>query len=242
MPTAVRRRAEQKKHKARIWGYVSAAAMCIGPWLLPRSPIAIMLGAIVLFGCTVPVALNGYKYAAKWYQYVPIMLFHAVLMGFLGWYLWPKIVISPTSVSFIRPYDSFSFQVKNQTSNDVYNVSPIMHIDGKFDPADWDIRVDSPTTLKYFGPTSVPGMICKDTQGGDVLFPIIPQIDSGQEARFVVTYKGDSKPKLIAENPHVYTEPLAQEEPHESGQGRWQSSYTMKLPIPLGNCYFRPKT
>jgi hypothetical protein len=202
MPTATRARTDRRKHKFRVWGYVSAAVMCIGAWLIPRSSGAIILGAVIVFACSIPAALSGYRYKARWYLFVPIMIGHAALLCLVSWIIWPKITVSPARMTYGQAYDAFSFQVKNQTSGDVDNVIPIMRIEGSSDLHDWQIRVDNPTTLKYFGMVNVPGIVCEDeVKGGYVLFPIIPQIDSGQESRFVVTYTGNSKPKLTVENP-----------------------------------------
>ena len=196
---------------------------------------------------TLPIAFTGTLYTvwtcagltSTWTKRICFFLLDIAILGMIGYSNWPRVVVSPKHVTF-GPNVSFSFTVKNQTAEDVYNVSPIMRLRGTYDPKDFVIRIDTAPPLN-FGPVTFPGLVCKDANGKDVLFPVIQQINAGQEARFVVTYKGPSNPELIADDIPVTNEPLAQEEAHDIGAGKWQATNELKTPIPVSNCIFRPK-
>ena len=63
-----RRRGEQRKEQARIWGVFEAVALAVALYLVPRLPMAIVAALSVLWVASWPVARNGYKYrlAIKW--------------------------------------------------------------------------------------------------------------------------------------------------------------------------------
>ena len=62
-----------------------------------------------------------------------------------------------------------------------------------------------------------------------MLFPVIQQINAGQEGSVCRDVQGAVKlPELIADDIPVTNEPLAQEEAHDIGAGKWQATNELK--------------
>ena len=123
MPTRARRRAEQKRHQARIYGSVGAVALALTPFLIPRLPLWIAAALVVIWLVSWPMARDGYKYgvATKWA--IGIMLVHGLVLVALGYFVWPRITVGPTQVWFRGyPNETFNFSVRNGRSDDVYDV------------------------------------------------------------------------------------------------------------------------
>src|ERR1700728_3897758 len=139
MPTRARRLAEQKRHRARIYGMVGAVALSLTPFIIPRLPFWIAGALAVIWLVSWPMARHGYVYglAIKWT--IGIMLIHGIVLAILGYSVWPRITISPTRVAFRGyPNETFNFSVRNGRSDDVYDVQiPFLigynkHLDDKF--------------------------------------------------------------------------------------------------------------
>lgn len=118
-----RRLAEQKKEQARIWGLLAVTAMALIPWIVPRLPLAIVVSLSVIWFVSWKVARDGYKYrlAIKWT--VVLILVHGAVLAALGYFIWPKISVSPVRVSFMGyQNETFNFSVRNGRADDVYDV------------------------------------------------------------------------------------------------------------------------
>jgi hypothetical protein len=118
-----RRRAEQKKEQARIWGAFAAVAMGLIPSIAPRLPIVIATALTVLWLASWRMARDGYKYhlPAKWS--VLVMLIHGSIFATMGYWIWPRITVSPAHVSFYGfTNETFNFSVRNGRADDVYDV------------------------------------------------------------------------------------------------------------------------
>ncbi len=118
-----RRRKERKKEQARIWFVFAGVAMALVPSIVPRLPIFIVAVLVVLWLASWRMARDGYKYhlSARWV--VVLMLVHGSVLATMGYFIWPRITISPARVSFQGyPNETFSFSVRNGRADDVYDV------------------------------------------------------------------------------------------------------------------------
>src|SRR5579863_3988102 len=95
-----RRRKERKKEQARIWGGFAGVAMALMPSIVPRLPLFIVTVLIALWLASWRMARDGYKchLSIKWV--VVLMLVHGRILATMGYFIWPKITISPAHVSF----------------------------------------------------------------------------------------------------------------------------------------------
>lgn len=118
-----RRHAEQRKEQGRIWGVLTGLAMSAVPSLVPRIPAFIVTVLAVLWLASWRMARDGYKYhlATKWV--VVIMLGHGIALATMGYWIWPRITVSPSHVSFNGyPSETFNFSIRNGRADDVYDV------------------------------------------------------------------------------------------------------------------------
>lgn len=123
MSRATRRLAERKKKQGQIWGAFGAIAMALVPFIVPRLPIAIAAALAVIWFSSWRMARDGYKYrlSVKWS--LCIMLVHGGILAVLGYFVWPRITVSPAHIVFTGyPNETFNFSVKNDRSDDVYDV------------------------------------------------------------------------------------------------------------------------
>ena len=229
----------RQTHRARVWGYVSAAVMCIGAWLIPRSSGAIVFGAIIVFICAIPAARNGYVYKARWYQYVPILVAHAVLLALVGWAIWPRITITPQQVG-ISGNESFRFRIKNETSSTAYRVAPVVFIR----PAEMRLHLlmhldSQPSTQIHPIPMDTVGANCETKNEEGIIFPMIPALAPGEERWMTITGDGNVSATLKAVGPAIHTDTSPSEESDSTGQGmehrdEWQAPASLKA----GSCRF----
>jgi hypothetical protein len=134
-----RRRAAQKKEQARIWGAFSGIAISLVPAIVPRLPIVIVAVLAVLWFASWPMARNGYKCHLRIAGAAFLMLVHGCIIATFGYWIWPRITVSPEHVSFRGyPGETFNFSVRNGRADDVYEVQiPFLigynkHLDSKF--------------------------------------------------------------------------------------------------------------
>jgi len=120
---AKRRKAEQKKEQGRIWGALAALTVALVPSIVPRLPVVITIVLAVLWLASWRMARDGYKYhlSTKWA--VVLMLVHGVIVTAMGYWIWPRITVSPSHVSFRGyPDETFNFSARNGSADDVYDV------------------------------------------------------------------------------------------------------------------------
>lgn len=118
-----RRRAAQKKEQARIWGAFAGAAVALVPSLVPRLPVVIVVVLGVLWVASWRMARDGYKYRLTTLWAVVLMLVHGSLLAAVGYWIWPRITVSPAHVSFRGyPNETFNFSVRNGRADDIYDV------------------------------------------------------------------------------------------------------------------------
>ena len=123
MSRAERRLAERKKEQARIVGGFGAVAMALVPFIVPRLPLWIGAALAIIWLASWRMARFGYKYrlSVKWAAC--IMLAHGGVLAVLGYYVWPRITVSPSRISFAGyPNETFNFSVRNGRSDDIYDV------------------------------------------------------------------------------------------------------------------------
>lgn len=118
-----RRRAAQKEEQGRIWGAFAGVALALVPYIVPRLPIVIVLVLVVLWLASWRMARDGYKYHLSLKWVVVLMLVHGSILAAMGYWIWPKITISPSRVSFQGyPNETFNFSATNGRADDVYDV------------------------------------------------------------------------------------------------------------------------
>lgn len=107
--------------------------------LVPKSPVLIVEALAVVFVVGIQAARFGYVDKPSKRTLSLILVAHAALLTFLGWVLWPQIIISPERVSFAGyAGETFNFSVRNGRADDVYDVQiPFLigygkHYDSKF--------------------------------------------------------------------------------------------------------------
>jgi hypothetical protein len=120
---AERRRAEQKKEQGRVWGVFTGIGASIVLPFLPRIPAVIAAALVILWFASWPMARNGYKYHLPIKRFVIVVLLHGSLLAAMGYWIWPRITISPAKVSFRGyPNETFNFSVRNGRADDIYDV------------------------------------------------------------------------------------------------------------------------
>jgi hypothetical protein len=134
-----RRKAAQKEEQARIWGAFAGVAMALVPQWLPRLPIVIFTVLFVVWIASWRMARDGYKYHLPIYWALVPMIAHGAVIAAIGYSIWPRIVISPSDVSFQGfPNETFNFSIRNGRADDVYDIQvPFLigynkHFDNKF--------------------------------------------------------------------------------------------------------------
>lgn len=123
MSRAERRRAAQKKEQGRIWGAFAGIAVALVPSIVPRLPVVIVVVLVILWLASWPMARNGYRYHMHLTWVVILMLAHGGMLYAIGYWIWPRITVSPTVVSFRGyPNETFNFSARNGRADDVYDV------------------------------------------------------------------------------------------------------------------------
>src|SRR5260221_1764690 len=118
-----RRRAAQKKEQGRIWGAFAGVAVALVPSIVPRLPVVIVMVLVVLWIASWRMARDGYKYRLSTKWVVVLMLFHGSVIASVGYWIWPRITVSPSQVSCLGyPNETFNFSVRNGRADDVYDV------------------------------------------------------------------------------------------------------------------------
>lgn len=221
MPSrAERRRAKQKKEKAQIWGAFAGLAVALVPSLLPRLPAVIVIVLSVLCIASWPMARDGYKYhlAMKWA--ILVMLIHGSLIATMGYWVWPKITVSPGHVSFHGyPNETFNFSVRNGRSDDVYDVQiPFLigyskHFQDKF-----SVKVmpngEPPQRIyieyNYCFGRKADGVISHvQPNEREVLIVHLTHLPAYGYGNFSITYDGGQKLDTQSESPTFASEPTS---------------------------------
>lgn len=120
---SARRRAAQKKEQGRIWGTFSGIAVALVPSVVPRLPVVIVCVLTLLWLASWQMARDGYRYRLPIKWAVALMLAHGIIIATMGYWIWPRITVSPKHVSFQGyPNETFNFSVRNGRADDVYDV------------------------------------------------------------------------------------------------------------------------
>jgi hypothetical protein len=116
-------KAKQKGEQGRAWGIFGAVALALVPWVVPRLPAALISALGVIWLASWPMARNGYKYRLATGWTFCVMIAHAVPLIVLGYFVWPRITISPHRIVFEGyPGETMNFSVRNGRADDVYDV------------------------------------------------------------------------------------------------------------------------
>lgn len=97
--------------------------MALVPSIVPRLPAVIATVLGVLWLASWRMARDGYRYhlPVKWA--VVLMVVHGSAIAGLGYWIWPRITVSPPRISFQGfPNEMFNFSVRNGRADDVYDV------------------------------------------------------------------------------------------------------------------------
>ena len=226
----------EKDRRSTKAATIGSVAMSCALFLFPPSfgyllSVLALLEALLVYG-----SWDCWGFARSTAKRISFICLSTLIVMGLGYTRWPRMTISPEHVTFSQPFASFHFRIRNRTADDAYDVAPVLHLSGTFNPALVDIRVERPNLAAFFGPTGIHGMVCKDLKGGYVAFPVIPRLVAGEDAEFVVMYKGDSKPEITADEPRINRTPPPNADPHEIGDGKWSSNVQIVPPVPTKDC------
>ncbi len=218
MPTRVRRQAEQKKHQGQIYGGLGAVSMALVPFVVPRLPIAIGLALGVIWLASWPMARYGYKYKLSTKWSIAIMGAHGLVLAILGYWVWPRITISPSKISFAGyQNETFSFSVRNGRADDLYDVQiPFLigynkHLDDKLSAkvtsnGDPPQRVYDDYNYCYGKGPDVHKVLPNEQE---VLIVRIRHLAPFQGGSFSITYTGGEKIEAKSGTPNFIAEPYS---------------------------------
>jgi hypothetical protein len=216
-----RRRAEQKKEQGRIWGALAGLAVALVPSIVPRLPVVIATVLAVLWLASWRMARDGYKYhlSIKWAAV--LMLVHGIIIAAIGYWIWPRITVGPSRVSFSGyPSETFNFSVRNGRADDVYDVQiPFFigrnkHFEDKLSAnVIGDVEPSGPLRDDYnycYGAKGdgVVSHVQKNEQ--EVLIVRIPHLVPYSSGAFSITYTGGDKlPDIVPGAPDFIGEPYS---------------------------------
>jgi hypothetical protein len=217
---AERRRVEQKKEQGRICGAFAGVLVALVPSLVPRLPLVIVAVLVVLWLASWRMARDGYKYhlAGKWT--VLVMLVHGSVFAGMGYWIWPRITVSPQHVSFQGyPNETFNFSVRNGRADDIYDVQvPFLigynkHFEDKLsakvvpngDPPQ-RIHVDYNYCFGEKG-DGIVSHVQKNER--EVLIVRITHLAPYSSGGFSITYEGGEKFDAKSETPNFIREPYS---------------------------------
>lgn len=171
--------------------------MAVAQYIFPGSEGTLISALVIVFAFSVPLARNGYIYAAKWYVWVPILLAHVILLGSIGWWRWPRIKVSPSLISFRGiPQETYDFSVRNDTDSEAYLVRIPFQVpngmDGKIEPHVAKDEIDSALPLEEYG-------YCYGNDGHEYVLAEIPVLGSRQSRRLSLIYSGRTPATARAE-------------------------------------------
>jgi hypothetical protein len=218
MPTRARRKADQKKHRVRVWAATGAVIMALAQYIFPGNSVTLVIVLLIVFCVSVPMARYGYVYAAKWYFWIPILVAHGIILSAIGWWRWPRIKVSPAKVAFAGfQGETFNFSVRNETNDDVYDVQiPFLlqthnHLDSKFSAKVLPNGEPSPHIFgdyNYcYGKGNDIHKVLANEQ--EVLVVHVSHITSMGTRSFSVSYAGGEKLEAKAETPSFILTPYS---------------------------------
>lgn len=190
--------------------------MALVPFIVPRLPLWIGAALAVIWLASWRMARDGYKYhlAVKWA--VCIMLAHGGALAILGYYVWPRITVSPSRIAFEGyPSETFSFSVRNGRSDDIYDVQiPFLigynkHFEDKLSATVMP-NEDPPQRIysdyNYcFGEKGEVRKVLPDER--EVLIVRIAHISPFASRSFAITYAGGPKFETKSGSPNFASEP-----------------------------------
>ena len=188
MPTRARRLQEQKKNKIRLWVLIGTVAMAVAQFIFPGSEGTLIAALVIVFIVSIPLARNGYIYAARWRVWAPILVGHIVVLSAIGWLRWPAIRASPTTITFQgMQQETYDFTLRNATDSDAYLVRvPFLvpnGLDGRIEPHVAKDEMDAALPLEEYG-------YCYSNNGKEYLVVEIPTLLSHEAKRFSLVYIG----------------------------------------------------
>ena len=213
-----RRRAAQKKEQARIWGVFATIVMALTPSIVPRLPIFILVVLSVLWIASWRMARDGYKYHLHIAWAVVLMCVHGTIITAMGYWIWPRITVSPTQVSFQGyPGETFNFSVRNGRADDVYDVQiPFVigygkHLDSKFSAkvmpnGDPPHRIYGDYNYCYGKGPDVHKILPNEQE---VLIVNISHMTAYGSGSFSITYAGGEKLQTKSGSPTFVSEPTS---------------------------------
>ncbi len=235
MPSAARRIAEQRKHKARLWGAAGAAILGILTFILPHTEFTTAWGLVIAFFVLVPLALNGYQYKAKWYVLTPLLVMHACLLGALGWWIWPRIQITPHSVRFSAYAEQrYDFAVSNPTEDDYYQIHiPIKasdQVEDNFGLRIWNDPLDSrPLAERVENANEFSFCIDRKTRQPFILINLL-SLKAHQTRNFTLIHKGPAMQAAVGK-------PITQEDPMPYDKSEHSESAVFSVPSQFTGCH-----
>ena len=218
MPTAARRKAEARKRKGHTWQLCSAVLMALIPAIVPRTPTFIVVSLVVVFLVGIQAARYGYVDRPGRRILALILLGHALAIALFGWWVWPRITISPSKLSFAGyQNETFSFSIRNGRADDVYDVQiPFSigynkHLDDKFSAkvtsnGDPPQRIYDDYNYCYGKGPDVHKVLPNERE---VLIVRIRHLAPFQGGSFSITYTGGEKVEAKSGTPSFLAEPYS---------------------------------
>lgn len=178
----------------------------------PRTPIFIIIAMTLSFALLWHPGWNCWGLRNSRALRVMFLASHGILLAAFGWYIWPRVTISPKLVTFTTG-QSFRFRVRNETPDDAYMVSALLYLSDSASLRDFNVVLDPRSTNNIAQVLAgVSGFKCTDGKGGKVLAPTVNQISAGGENWFTVVYHGLTKATVRASISDFDVKPSASDE------------------------------
>src|ERR1043165_7948511 len=98
MARSERRQRDQRKEQGAIWIGIGLLAMAVTQ--IPRLPIPLYMGLSIAWILTWKAARYGYKYHLSIKSTLLVMLLHGLVLAAVGYFMWPRMTVSPSRASF----------------------------------------------------------------------------------------------------------------------------------------------
>jgi hypothetical protein len=195
-----------------------------------------------MFVIALPWAWSGYYvFPQTSLVRASLIITHVLLLVLFSYLVWPAISVSPRSVEFDALRRTYSFRIRNETSDDVYSVSPIFRVQGSADD-NFRLNVELKPSTNVSPEAREPvGQSCTDSKGRRVLFPIIPQMAPGEDRVVTLTYLGNTFRRVDVIGPNTYKDPLPSLQAHSIPGGMEHDSsgaLFFRNPVVITGDYF----
>jgi hypothetical protein len=92
-------------------------------FVLPHTGIWITLDLLVAWSISLYLVWHCWGLLPSWQKRFLFFVAHVVAIATVGYFVWPRITVSPSHISFAGyPNETFNISVRNERSDDVYDV------------------------------------------------------------------------------------------------------------------------